>query len=119
MDLDILLIWIIIGFLLTLNRIYTTNYRYIIEKLIGLGIVIWMSCVNIKYGLALSVFYLYYLIHNNGYSVNEGMGNSNNTEIVVSRYAENLNWLKEEPFNKYTVICYNKGDDDNFYKPPN
>jgi hypothetical protein len=37
--------------------------------------------------------------------------------IVVSRYNENLEWLKEEPFNLYPVIIYNKGPNDNFYKP--
>lgn len=40
-------------------------------------------------------------------------------ELVVSRYNENLEWLKDEPFNKYPVICYNKGSNDNFYKPEN
>jgi len=38
-------------------------------------------------------------------------------EIVVSRYNENLEWLKEEPFNKYPIICYNKGPNEEFYKP--
>ena len=37
--------------------------------------------------------------------------------IVVSRYNENLEWLKDEPFNEYPVIIYNKGPNDNFYKP--
>ncbi len=37
--------------------------------------------------------------------------------IVVSRYNENLNWLKEYPFNLYSVIIYNKGPNDDFYKP--
>lgn len=39
--------------------------------------------------------------------------------IVVARYNENLEWLKEEPFNKYNVIVYNSGDDENFYRPEN
>ena len=38
-------------------------------------------------------------------------------QLVVSRYNENLEWLKEEPFHKYPVICYNKGPNDDFYKP--
>ena len=42
-----------------------------------------------------------------------------NTEIVISRYNESLEWLKEEPFNKYPIICYNAGPNDNFYKPIN
>ena len=37
--------------------------------------------------------------------------------IVVSRYNENLDWLKEYPFNLYSVIIYNKGHNDDFYKP--
>ena len=39
--------------------------------------------------------------------------------IVVSRYNENLEWLKEFPFNLYPVIIYNKGTNDEFYKPDN
>jgi len=38
--------------------------------------------------------------------------------IVVARYNEKLYWLKEEPFNKYPVTIYNKGPNDDFYKPP-
>ena len=40
-------------------------------------------------------------------------------QIVVGRYKEPLNWLKDDPFNKYSVIVYNKGNDDNYYKSPN
>jgi len=42
-----------------------------------------------------------------------------NIEIVVARFNENLDWLKDEPFNKYPVICYNSGKNDDFYKPDN
>jgi len=44
---------------------------------------------------------------------------NNNIVIIISRYNENLEWLKEEPFNKYPVIIYNKGPNDDFYKPDN
>jgi hypothetical protein len=37
-------------------------------------------------------------------------------EIIVSRYNENLEWLKEYPFNKFQYIVYNKGVNDNFEK---
>lgn len=40
-------------------------------------------------------------------------------QIVISRYNEDLEWLREEPFNKYPIICYNKGPNDDFYKPEN
>ena len=35
-------------------------------------------------------------------------------QIVVARYKEQLIWLKEDPFNKYSVVVYNKGGDDNY-----
>lgn len=38
-------------------------------------------------------------------------------EIVISRFNEDLNWLKDPPFNRHKIICYNKGDNENFYKP--
>jgi hypothetical protein len=44
--------------------------------------------------------------------------NTGNIEMVVSRYNEDLEWLKKKPFNKLPVIIYNKGINDNFYKPP-
>lgn len=34
--------------------------------------------------------------------------------IVVSRYNEDLNWINNEPFNRYFIICYNKGINYNF-----
>lgn len=49
----------------------------------------------------------------------ENFDNNNNIVIIISRYNENLEWLKEEPFNKYPVIIYNKGPNDDFYKPDN
>lgn len=33
-------------------------------------------------------------------------------EIVVARYNENLDWLRHDPFNKYSTIIYNKGESD-------
>jgi hypothetical protein len=40
-------------------------------------------------------------------------------EIVVARYNEDLHWLKEDPFNKYTNIVYNKSDNTDFYQDSN
>jgi hypothetical protein len=42
-----------------------------------------------------------------------------NIEIVVSRYNENLKWLSEEPYNKYSTIVYNKGENNDFEKAEN
>lgn len=45
------------------------------------------------------------------------MSSDNNLQIVVARYKEHLDWLKNDPFNKYSVIVYNKGGDSDYYKP--
>ncbi len=37
-------------------------------------------------------------------------------QIVVSRYNEDLSWLRVPPFNKYKSIVYNKGVNDDFEK---
>lgn len=42
------------------------------------------------------------------------MSNNNIVELVVARYNENLEWINNEPFNKYPIICYNKGNNNNF-----
>ena len=43
---------------------------------------------------------------------------SNEVEIVISRYNEDLEWLKDKPFNEYNTIIYNKGKNEDFYKAP-
>lgn len=48
----------------------------------------------------------------------EGM-TTKSVEIVVARYNEDLEWLKDSPFNKYDITVYNKGDNDDFAKPLN
>jgi hypothetical protein len=37
-------------------------------------------------------------------------------DLVVSRYNEDLQWLKNKKF-RYPTTIYNKGNNDNFYKP--
>jgi hypothetical protein len=50
----------------------------------------------------------------------EGVESSNKAiEIVISRYNEDLEWLKNEPFTKHPIIIYNKSDNENFHKPEN
>ena len=46
----------------------------------------------------------------------EKFSKNTNTEMIVSRYNEKLEWLLEEPFNTYPVIIYNKGQNDDFTK---
>lgn len=38
------------------------------------------------------------------------------TKIVIARYNESLSWLLEFPFNQFTYIVYNKGENQNFEK---
>jgi hypothetical protein len=42
--------------------------------------------------------------------------NSDNFDIIVSRYNENLEWTLEEPFCNYKYIVYNKGENEDFEK---
>ena len=44
---------------------------------------------------------------------------SSDIEIVVSRYNESLDWIKDNPFNEYNMVVYNKGPNDNFEKTQN
>jgi len=53
------------------------------------------------------------------YCYNTEKFETNEVELVISRYNEDLEWLKNEPYNKYEVIVYNKGQNDDFYKAPN
>jgi hypothetical protein len=55
------------------------------------------------------------LIHNR----KETMHDKVDMELVVSRYNEDLEWLKDEPFNQYPCIIYNKGKNDDYYHPSN
>jgi len=52
---------------------------------------------------------------------NEGFENNNSPkiEIIISRYNENLEWLKSESFNKYKTTIYNKGNDEEYLKNTN
>ncbi len=42
---------------------------------------------------------------------------NNDIEIVVARYNEDLEWLREKPYSTIPVIIYNKGPNQDFYKP--
>jgi hypothetical protein len=67
--------------------------------------------------LLILIFYLInkYLDYN---SINENFiaERTDNVDIVISRYNEDLKWTLEAPFNQYSYIVYNKGDNDNFEK---
>ncbi len=44
------------------------------------------------------------------------MENMENIEMIISRYNEDLEWLKDDPFLNYNYIVYNKGINTDFYK---
>jgi hypothetical protein len=33
-------------------------------------------------------------------------------DMIVARYNEDISWVKDDPFNKFNIICYNKGQND-------
>jgi hypothetical protein len=39
--------------------------------------------------------------------------------LLRIEWLKDLEWLKDEPFNKYPAVIYNKGGNDDFYKPDN
>lgn len=67
--------------------------------------------------LLILISLLWILIYSYLYLNKEGFENKP-IQIVVSRYNEDLEWLKREDL-QFPVIIYNKGDNDNFYKPKN
>lgn len=66
--------------------------------------------------IAILLFFFYFI---NKYNNKESLENKTNLEIVISRYNEDLEWLKEEPFSQYPVIVYNKGPNEDFYHASN
>jgi hypothetical protein len=84
----------------------------------------------VLYILFILLFFVYYtsLNENNYISLNEHFNENNDNEnnennennnykieIVISRYNENLEWLKNSSFENYPITIYNKGINNNFY----
>ena len=44
----------------------------------------------------------------------ENLNTNLNINLVISRYNEDLEWINQEPFNRYFIHCYNKGINNNF-----
>ena len=62
------------------------------------------------------IIILYYLFNSNKVANSINRDNKNSIEIVISRYAEDLKWTAEYPFNKYKYIVYNKGENEEYEK---
>jgi len=60
----------------------------------------------------LLAFYLLYTF----YKKKESFDTNDDVQLVIARYNENLDWIKDAPYNKYQNIIYNKSDNNNFYK---
>lgn len=68
--------------------------------------------------LLLVFFSILILLYLTSYNYENFDTNDKNIEIVIARYNEDLEWLKNEPFNKFPVTIYNKGLNHKFYNPP-
>jgi len=77
--------------------------------------------MKIKYILIIIIIVLLYILLKLFIKKKEYFINDENPkiEIVISRYNENLEWLKKEQYSKYNIICYNSGNNNNFYNPEN
>jgi len=78
--------------------------------------------IDNKIIISLLLFIIFiYLVINKDFMFENFISDKDNLykEIVIARYSENLEWLNEDPFNKYPIICYNSGDNNNFYKTNN
>jgi hypothetical protein len=64
------------------------------------------------------LFFLFFLliIANICFYKNKEGFTENETELVIARYNEDLEWIKNEPFNKYKYTVYNKGPNENYVK---
>lgn len=99
-----------------LNRKFQWKYANNFEKILGLILVIYYTLLDIKYGIFFGLAYMIYLINLSKNRIEGFDNNENDINIIISRYSEKLEWLKDAPFNKYTYIVYNKGNNDNYYK---
>jgi hypothetical protein len=70
-------------------------------------------------------FSIYFGCSHQCYNKREGLTSKSNQpssktiELVISRYNEDLQWMKNEPFDDYpNIIIYNKGPNENFYRKP-
>jgi hypothetical protein len=70
-----------------------------------------------QYIILFLILFIFVIIwYGGGYKCRDGMTSGKKIELVIARYNEDLNWLKNDPFNKYSAIVYNKGVNDDFYK---
>jgi len=64
------------------------------------------------------ILFAFFIILLNNYSYVENF-ETNDIQLIISRYNEDLEWIKLEPFNKYPIIVYNKGINEDFAKTDN
>jgi len=64
---------------------------------------------------AIFIFCIFYLIYS-FYKTKESFETTDDIQLVISRYNENLEWMNEDPYNKYKNIVYNKSDNSDFSK---
>ena len=131
----------ILFFIIYLVSMYQYQYyNNIIDKLVGISLILYYSILDIRYGLVVCFIIIVYMNHfprsiNNSTEnfefmnvfdriigsnipiLNKSMDksmDSHQIELVIARYNENLNWVNMDPFDKYPVYVYNKGPNDNY-----
>jgi len=73
--------------------------------------------VNNNIKLSFILLYILFAIIISGYLANKPIisffnNNFKSYDIVLSRYNEDIDWINNDPFNKFNIICYNKGPTD-------
>jgi hypothetical protein len=73
-----------------------------------------MELFNFKYTILIlyiiiALIFTYYIANKKIY---ENFNDTGKYDLVVSRYNEDVDWLKTEPFNQFNIILYNKGPED-------
>lgn len=64
------------------------------------------------FGIIICVIFIIILlcfVRHNIKTINENF-DTNNFEIVLAHYNEDIGWINKAPYNQFKVICYNKGE---------
>jgi len=72
-----------------------------------------MSIIKLKLYILflLYILLLIYIFKTNIHFIKNSYESFDNfkTQIVISRYSEDISWINNEEYSKYDILCYNKG----------
>jgi hypothetical protein len=73
--------------------------------------------VSILVGLFICCIALYYILLSiDSRPIEKFTPQKQNIEMVIARYAEDMEWIKESPYNQFPYIVYNKGKTESYAK---